>query len=170
MKNTNLSLSPCEAHAIAIGICCGIAEDKAKLWEEGVYSDLEAEENITIECRSYLDKIFSVAADQLKDISFSFQLWLPQETESVVNEATAIKNWAQGFLYGFGLASRLVNDKLSQESREALKDFYDIGQLSTNLEGSEDENQIALTEIEEYMRVAVMLIYEDVRSIKNLEN
>tara|TARA_Y100001936_G_C15909363_1_gene577684 strand:- start:264 stop:821 length:558 start_codon:yes stop_codon:yes gene_type:complete len=169
MRRAKLSLSPCEAHAIAIGIFCGSTANDNEIWEHAVYEDLEGDDQLISSCKERLDMIFLAAQNQIRDTSFSFQLWLPEEADSTSNAAVAIKEWAQGFLYGFGLAVKLKEAALTEECEEALRDFYDIGQLNTDLDGSEDENQTSLTEIEEYMRIAVMLIYEEIHSVKFLE-
>ena len=66
--------------------------------------------------------------------------------------------WCRAFLGGFGLA---VGDKpLSEEGQEALADLANLA--SAREEDVEDDgDEEALTEIEEYLRMAVLLLHAD---------
>lgn len=104
-----------------------------------------------------LDRLRTVSAAQLADPAFGFQLLLP-ETDKAAARAEALFAWCRAFLGGFGLA---VNDKpLSEEGQEALRDLANLGaaDVDENDDGSDDE---ALAEIEEYLRMAVLLLHAD---------
>ena len=78
------------------------------------------------------------------------------------DSASALRDWAQGFLYGFGLSGdEHIATLLSPEGQEALHDFYEIGNMDVPEQPAGEEEQQALAEIEEYLRVAAMLINED---------
>lgn len=149
---------------MAIGMLCGAIPDIDAQWAAAVYADLEANDVLAQECRSQLEQLFESAAEQMQDESFGLQLWLPDEQTPVINTSMALRDWAQGFLYGFGLAGDAVAQQLSAEGQEALRDFYEIGQLDADEGQPDEEQQQALTEIEEYMRVAAMLVFEDMHA------
>lgn len=149
---------------MAIGMLCGAIPDIDAQWAAAVYADLEANDVLAQECRSQLEQLFESAAEQMQDESFGLQLWLPDEQTPAINTSMALRDWAQGFLYGFGLAGDAVAQQLSAEGQEALRDFYEIGQLDADEGQPDEEQQQALTEIEEYMRVAAMLVFEDMHA------
>ena len=164
MRRAGLPFSPSEAHAIAIGMLSGNVVDIQAQWAAAVYADLEPNDVLAQECRSFLEQVFDAAAEQVKDESFGLQLWLPDEQATAINTSMALRDWAQGFLYGFGLAGETAAQQLSEEGQEALRDFYEIGQLEADEGELDEEEQQALTEIEEYMRVAAMLVFEDMHA------
>jgi len=164
MRRAGLPFSPSEAHAIAIGMLSGGVADVDTHWAAAVYADLEPNDVLAQECRAQLEQVFEAAGEQVQDEAFGLQLWLPDEDTKGINVSMALRDWAQGFLYGFGLAGEAVARQLSEEGQEALRDFYEIGQLDADEGELDEEEQQALTEIEEYMRVAAMLIYEDMHA------
>lgn len=164
MRRAGLPFSPSEAHAIAIGMLSGGITDIDAQWAAAVYADLDPNDVLANECRSQLEAVFEAAEEQMQDESFGLQLWLPDEETTGINASMALRDWAQGFLYGFGLAGSTVAQQLSEEGQEALRDFYEIGQLDADEGELDEEEQQALTEIEEYMRVAAMLVFEDMQA------
>jgi len=65
-------------------------------------------------------------------------------------------------LYGFGLTGN-SQAALSDESQEALRDLYEIAQLDVSEAYASNDEIEMLVEVEEYMRVGVMMIAEDLR-------
>jgi uncharacterized protein YgfB (UPF0149 family) len=101
----------------------------------------------------------------MRDLNFGLQLFLPPAGLEGYDTAAALRDWAQGFLYGFGLAGKAsASQRLSAEGQEALRDFYEIGHMDALREAPDEEAQQALAEIEEYLRVAAMLIHEDMHA------
>ena len=104
-----------------------------------------------------LDRLRGASVAQLGDPDFGFQLLLPDGEKTVVR-AAALFAWCRAFLGGFGLA---VDGKpLSEEGQEALRDLANLGaaQVDENDDGSDED---ALVEIEEYLRMAVLLLHAD---------
>jgi uncharacterized protein YgfB (UPF0149 family) len=100
-----------------------------------------------------------VSVTQLEDRSFAFELLLPDASAPTVERAEALLDWCRGFLGGFGLAGG--NEAgLSEEGGEALQDLARLAQASPE-DGDDEEDQDALAEIEEYVRVAVLLLHGD---------
>lgn len=104
-----------------------------------------------------LDRLRSTSAVQLGDPEFGFQLLLPEDGKPI-DRATALFAWCRAFLGGFGLA--LDGKPMSEEGQEALRDLANLGaaQIDEADDGSDEE---ALAEIEEYLRMAVLLLHAD---------
>ena len=71
----------------------------------------------------------------------------------------ALFSWCRGFLGGFGLAAGHA-PPLSVEGREALADLARLA-AATPQENGDQEDEEALAEIEEFVRVAVLLLHGD---------
>jgi uncharacterized protein YgfB (UPF0149 family) len=162
MRRCKLTFSPSEAHAIAVGLLAGNLTDPEAHWSAAMYADLDPNDALVRECRSCLDALFQATAEQMRDAEFGLQLFLPPQDVVDYDPASALRDWAQGFLYGFGLVGEAsASALLSPEGQEALRDFYEIGNMEVPEQPGGEEEQQALAEIEEYLRVAAMLIHED---------
>ena len=106
---------------------------------------------------SALDQLRTASASQLRDTDFGFHLLLPDDGD-VKARAGALFAWSQAFLGGFGMA---VGEKtLSEEGEEALGDLANLA--AARIEDVDEEgDEESLTEIEEYVRMAVLLLHAD---------
>jgi uncharacterized protein YgfB (UPF0149 family) len=91
--------------------------------------------------------------------SFEFGLLLPDDETAMTERAGALAQWCQGFALGL-LHGDLSLDELPDEAAEAARDIVEIAALDEDAEQDEDSER-ALTEIEQYLRVAVQLVYEE---------
>lgn len=108
---------------------------------------------------SALDELRRVSVAQLGDRSFEFDLLLPTEPASLAVRSGALFDWCRGFVGAFGLAAGAAKS-LSDESREALGDLAKLAAAQAQDDGDEEDEQ-ALVEIEEFVRVAVLLLHGD---------
>src|SRR3546814_3215300 len=99
------------------------------------------------------------SAAQLEDQSFEFALLLPDDDAGLAERSGALFEWCRGFLGAFGLAAG-KDPPLSDESREALTDIARLAAASPQDDGDEEDEQ-ALAEIEEFVRVATLLLHGD---------
>lgn len=109
--------------------------------------------------QSPLDELRSASAAQLADRSFNFELLLPDAEASLADRSGALFDWCRGFLGAFGLAAG-AKPPLSEESSEALIDLAKFAAAQPQDEGDE-EDEAALIEIEEFVRVAALLLHGD---------
>lgn len=108
---------------------------------------------------SALDALRTATAAQLEDREFDFELLLPQDAP-IAERAEALFAWCRGFLGGFGLAAGNAS-KLSEEGDEALRDIAKLAQADAEFGEDEQEDEDALAEIEEFVRVAALLLHGD---------
>ena len=106
-----------------------------------------------------LDAMREASAAQLANRSFEFELLLPSADASLAERSGALFDWCRGFVGAFGLAA---GDKalLSEDSREALADLVRLGAAQAQDEGDEEDEE-ALVELEEFVRVAALLLHGD---------
>ncbi|SEL63874.1 hypothetical protein SAMN05428989_2126 [Pseudoxanthomonas sp. GM95] len=108
---------------------------------------------------SPLDELRTTTAAQLEDRGFGFDLLLPEAASGLEDRAQALFEWCRAFLGGFGLAA-VGEAALSDDGAEALADLGKLAQASPEL-GESEEDEDALAEIEEFVRVAVLLLHGD---------
>lgn len=106
-----------------------------------------------------LGRLWAVSVTQIQDRSFGFALLLPDDDASIAERSGALFDWCRGFLGAFGLAAG-AEPPLSDESREALADIAKLAASGPQEDGDQDDEE-ALSEIEEFVRVAVLLLHGD---------
>lgn len=108
---------------------------------------------------SALDRLQIVTAQQLADPDFTLQLLLPDAEDALEKRSAALFDWCQGFLGGFGLAAGADAD-MTEDGREALADLGKLAAAQPQVDGDEEDEE-ALAELEEFVRVAALLLYGD---------
>lgn len=155
MQRLGLGVSPSELHGALCGWLAGGGSD-APDWLGSVLADDAAPVPAPGDA---LDRLRQASTGQLDDRSFGFRLLIADQDASVVERSGALFDWCRGFLGGFGLAAG-SQPPLSDESREALADIAKLAAATPQDEG-DDEDEDALVEIEEFVRVAALLLHGD---------
>ena len=150
----SLASTPAELHGALCGWLAGGGAD-APDWPARVLVDAELPVPAVGDA---LDRLRSASAAQLGDTDFGFELLLPDAADQVAERAAALFAWCRAFLGGFGLA---VGDKpLSDEGEEALGDIGNLAAARIDDVDPESDEE-PLTEIEEYVRMAVLLLHAE---------
>ena len=156
-----------EMHGAITGhICLNGSQNAA--WLELVAPDLiKAEaggDALAGEARRMLESVYTQTIDQLTLGEFAFVPLLPDDNHELLDRATALGNWCQGFLLGLQQAGLNTARGLSTELAEVYKDFGEISQITTaELESSEDDEE-AYAELHEYLKIGAILFFEEFHS------
>nr|WP_057946375.1 UPF0149 family protein [Lysobacter enzymogenes] len=151
-----LSTSAAELHGALCGWLAGGGAD-VREWPARVLADPAA---ATPAAGGALDRLRATTVAQIGDAEFGFELLLPDAQASLSERSGALFDWCRGFLGGFGLAAGAAPN-LSEESREALGDLAKFAATAPQEEGDEEDEE-ALAELEEFVRVAALGLHGDV--------
>ncbi len=154
-RGLGLGASPFELHGGLCGWLSG-GGDNAVDWPARVLADPALPAPAA---DSALDELRTSTVAQLEDRAFGFELLLPDASAGLEERAQALFDWCRAFLGGFGLAAA-TDASLSDDGAEALADLGKLAQASPEL-GESEEDEDALAEIEEFVRVAVLLLHGD---------
>lgn len=94
------------------------------------------------------------------DGNYRLELLLPDDDTPLDERSRALSDWCTGFLFGLGLAGGTVTESLSGDAREVIADLTEFTRIDAEDDGSESAEK-AFQEIVEYVRVGVLLIYEE---------
>jgi uncharacterized protein YgfB (UPF0149 family) len=155
LRGLDVALSPAEVH----GALCGWVAGGGAAGPDWLARVLADDALPAVPAGNALDRLREASVAQFEDRDFSFELLLPGADASLGERSGALFDWCRGFLGGFGLAAG-AEPPLSEESREALVDIARLAAASAQDEG-DDEDEDALTEIEEFVRVAALLLHGD---------
>ena len=149
LEAAGVLVNPSEAHGILTGLlCAGITDDEAAFSALGDPSD-------SPELGDYIKAARSRLAHGFQEAQFDFEPLLPDDTWPTAQRSRALTQWCSGFITGFYLRGGNSIEDHSETVSEALMDIADLACAS----GTVDEHD--LTEIAEYLRVGVQLIYEE---------
>jgi uncharacterized protein len=155
-QQLGLAASAAELHGALCGWLAGGGADLAA-WPAAVLADAGI---AAPRSGDALDLLRAATAAQLDDRHFGFELVLADAGAPLSERADALFDWCRGFLGGFGLAAG-AKPPLSEEGGEALQDLARLAQASAEDFDSADEDEDALAEIEEFVRVAALLLHSD---------
>ena len=150
-----LGVTPAELHGALTGWFAGGGPD-APDWLGRVMADDALPQ---VPEGTPLDALRAASRTQLDDRGFGFELLLPEADASLGERSGALFDWCRGFLGAFGLAAG-EKPPLSEEGEEALGDIAKLAAATAQDEGDDDDED-ALAEIEEFVRVAVLLLHGD---------
>ncbi len=151
LEQAFVTLGGSEAHGVVIGlICAGVADD------DMVIAALGADENDT-GLRDSLEAARRRITEGSVEVGLSFEPLLPDDEQPAVQRSRALSEWCRGFVTGFYFLHRgTTPHERSEIVTEALADINDLAEASGTV-GESD-----LSELVEYLRVAVQLIHDEV--------
>nr|WP_202839343.1 UPF0149 family protein [Luteimonas saliphila] len=154
-RDRHLGVGASELHGSLCGWLAGGGADGPD-WLGKVLADREL---AAVAPGDALDRLREATAAQLEDRDFGFALLLPDADASLFVRSGALFDWCRGFVGAFGLAAG-ASPPLSEEGGEALADLVRLSGAAPE-DGGDQEDEDALAEIEEYVRVAVLLLHGD---------
>lgn len=148
-----LAVDPSELHGSLVALRCG--HPMRSNWLAEAMSD----DSVALPPDgSALALLDAVTVEQLGETDFGLELLLPDDDAPVSERGEALVAWCRGFLGGVGLAG--IEPKLGEEAREALGDVARIAESDVSYDDPEADEE-ALAELEEFVRVAALLIHGD---------
>jgi uncharacterized protein YgfB (UPF0149 family) len=151
--------APCgaaQAHGLLCGLLAATAESAHDVWLERATGTRDSIEP--------LDSVYEETLRQIDDPEFGLELLLPpDETSDIVDRTEALAQWCAGFATGFGLAGR-SEASLSDEVREYLSDITQVADVAVT---SDADDEAALAEVAEYVRMGALLTRTECRGTHN---
>ncbi len=114
----------------------------------------------TVEDQAVLQRLVTQCQTELADPELGFEPLLPEDDRPLTERADAMVDWCRGFLGGFGLAGTGAHAQLSDEAKEVLHDLGTIAASSFAFD-NETEDEDALIEVQEFVRVAALLLHTE---------
>lgn len=151
-----------EVHGIICGAICNQLKSGSR---SDVKNLVTAVVGISNESRgefeAAIDSLYESSQKILNDRDSSFSLLLPNDEEDLAERTAATAQWCRGFVVGLLSNQALSLDELPGNTAEIARDFMAISKAEPGEDREQDE--WALAEIEEYVRVGVQLIFEELQ-------
>ncbi len=161
LANLRFGVGPSDLHGSLTGYLCGGGVADSHDWLAAL--ELDPDDDVAAMPQPVLTNLYEQCAAWLDDPEMGFEPLLPPADTALENRADALVEWCRGFLGGLGLAGVSRQHGLSADGAEILKDFGIIaGTRFEYADGEEDET--ALTEVIEFIRVGVLLLHAELVS------
>ena len=161
LNSHSIDLHAAELHGMLVGYACG-ARDESGINRLALYENwLGVQPPSTLV--TILESAYSAAIDNLDEFAdFEFRMLMPTEEVLIYERVAAVALWCSGFLCGLGESGKSING-LKGDVAEALTDLARVAAMTDEVpEGEENEEDLA--EIEEFVRVSVLLIFAEIHT------
>ncbi len=156
LQQAQTPVAAAEAHGIICGTLCapGAASNQ---WQPLILGGVPEGGPVS----EMLASLYRQTHAGLDDEEFDFSLIMPDEHSDLSARIDGLADWCRGFV--FGLVAGGVKDvqELPGDAPEIVSDIVAISEMSAETETEGEQEEQALAEIEEYVRVGVQLIYEE---------
>ncbi|WP_114238951.1 UPF0149 family protein [Dyella sp. C9] len=144
------------------GSLCGFLAGGGRMGRQSLVEALHLDSDVQPAGRdkALLERLVTQTEAELADPELGFEPLLPADDRPLPERAEALVDWCRGFLGGFGLAGAEAHGKLSEEAQEILRDLGTIAASSFDF-GDEGEDEDALIEVHEFVRMGAMLLFAE---------
>lgn len=159
LEKHQVFVMPSEVHGVISGLlACGLEIESTEYLSllSDVFNEGQA---FQTELKTFLVELYKQVTSKLSDRELHFELYLPDDDESLADQANAVVAWIAGFLLGFGLKQKDYG-RLSDDVKEVIQDFTEISKLDTHFDETEEDSQ-SLYEIIEYVRISTLLCFAE---------
>ena len=118
------------------------------------------------ELRDMGAELFTATAAALRQPDMEFELLLPADELPIDVRTAALAQWCQGFLYGLGAGAVPDASELPGDAGEVVRDFGEISRAGVDSTQDEESNEAAYTELVEFVRVGVQLLFEELAALR----
>jgi hypothetical protein len=161
-----------EAHGSLCGLLCTLGAGAESAWLADTLPESPGNPTVTEQATNLLKALANRTRGALEDVQMSFQPLLPDDAEALMQRVDALAQWCQGFNHGLFVAARTsaAEDEIrSGNTAEIVSDFAEMAQVAVGPDEADAEGEAAYTELVEYVRVSVQLVYEELAAVRQRE-
>lgn len=158
LETLRLGVGASDLHGSLTGYLCAGGKASVEEWPRALEIEPEAATALHDEA---LRCLYTECRAQLDDPDLGFEPLLPGLEASVEHRAEALVEWCRGFLGGVGLSGAQPR-ALSTDATEVLSDIGRIASSRFDYDDAE-EDETALLEVLEFVRVGVLLLHAEMR-------
>jgi uncharacterized protein YgfB (UPF0149 family) len=157
---SGLHPSASEAHGMLCGLICAGQREAERAWIDELLAGTDRRNVLVQELAGTLKGLAANTREEMDGPGLGLTPLLPGEERPLVERARGLYDWSRGFLFGLGVAGIGPAD-LAEPAREVFEDFSNITRMDLDALDEGEENEEALAELQEFIWVAAMLVYEE---------
>jgi uncharacterized protein len=160
LEGTGSQVVAAEGHGCLCGALCTSPDYTLERWLEELVA-VDSEEAADIPPDEALRLLFIDTQRALRGEEMEFEPLLPDDDEPLERRATALSQWCQGFLYGFGTGKPTRDEDIKGQVNEVLRDLSHIAAAAVDVGAAGEDEEEAYAEVVEYLRVGVQLVHDE---------
>lgn len=161
LHQAGVEAGPAELHGLICAALCMHSTRRMDDWfdEEVFVGDEPSAARHA--CWHLLANLWLATSRELQAEDFELRLLLPEDDVPLAERTEALADWCSGFIYAFGVSGEDVMQQLSADGREFLDDLTALTRVDADGAEESNEDDADFEEIVQYLRVGVMMIYQD---------
>ena len=169
------TMGAADAHGALCGMLCARGTIELSEWVDHVIGEQEQGNELLHDVVHKLSELHQSTLEMMNDATGDFKLLLLDDDDPLPERVEALAAWCQGFIYGLAAGGIQEGSELPEDTAELLKDMIEISRAGhdvddTGVEESEDnDDEVAYMEIEEYVRMGVLLVYEELQPLQSTQ-
>ena len=174
--DVDAALGAIESHGALCGMLCAQGATEASQWMLHVLGEHEQSSTALQKAGKLLLQMHQVTVEQMNGVEAEFDLMLPDDDEELEARVEALGIWCQGFVFGLAIGGIKEDTELPEDSKELILDILEISRAGyvaddeaemAVLEEADEEDEVAFMEVSEYVRVGVLLVYEELQPLQS---
>ncbi|HET8730867.1 MAG TPA: UPF0149 family protein [Moraxellaceae bacterium] len=154
--------SASDLHGVIAGLLAGGARLNRNMLQKVLEAHAEADSTFDGDTMAGLWQLQLKTLEDLADSELVFLPLLPDDEEDLAARVTALSEWCQGFLVGFGTAVRPEDTRVHDESvRETLQDIVHVSSVDASAQDNDEADETAYSELYEFVRMAAIHLFEE---------
>jgi len=169
------AMGAADAHGALCGMICARGTVELSEWVDHVIGEQEQGNELLHDVVHRLSELHQSTLEMMNDATGDFKLLLMDDDDPLTERVETLAAWCQGFIYGLAAGGIKEGSELPEDTAELLKDMIEISRAGhdvddTGVEESDDnDDEEAYMEIEEYVRMGVLLIYEELQPLQSTQ-
>jgi len=152
-----------ESHGALCGMLCAAGKPELNMWLDQIFEEFDVDNMPIKEASQLLVGLYNDTQTQLNDSDANFQLFIPEDTESLAQRTEALASWCQGFTFGLAEGGLKKDQKLPEDTAELIRDMVEIARAGHDLGDDSEEDEDSFMQVYEYVRMGVLLINEELQ-------
>ncbi|HEY9198912.1 MAG TPA: UPF0149 family protein [Gammaproteobacteria bacterium] len=155
-----------EVHGLLCGLLCAAGRIDRRQWDAQVFVE-GATQTVAVERgRDAVQSLADWTSQALNDPVLGMDLLLPAEGQPLFERTAALGEWCQGYLLGLAAGGISQDTPLPDDVTELIRDFTDISQVGFDIDDADEDDEVAFSDVVEYVRMGVLLINDELQPLK----
>ena len=169
------AMGAADAHGALCGMLCARGTIELSEWVDHVIGEQEHGNELLHDVVHKLSELHQSTLEMMNDVTGDFKLLLMDDDDPLAERVETLAAWCQGFIYGLAAGGIKEGSELPEDTAELLKDMIEISRAGhdvddTSVEESDDnDDEVAYMEIEEYVRMGILLVYEELQPLQSTQ-
>lgn len=154
---------PSQVHGLFCAFICANPDSPDNLWKKVLPHPKKHPA-----AQALLKDLHENSYHHMSQFSFEFSLFLPDDDTDINSRTESLGLWCQGFVAGLEQSGMPTQNQPPSEVADAINDLIEIAQVSYEDLTESDEEETAYFELVEYVRLAVLMIFHELKSSRSL--